>query len=582
MSDERPEPLKAAEADAKSATGVDIDQDELKSAKEVVVQLVKTAKTLKIYLPNNPVYQKFLKELQTRFDAHLQEYRELRLRVRQYELLQQGQVIYQNPNRLESLAFKLYVDGIREIAFQKGLDIGEITGFLEIIGREYDPDDPDDDMVTLLWERHLSHINYWVTEDFIQETVSLPETPKASTVQEMAQKETATVQRTAMDSEAVLRQYLGVRPEDQSWAQIYTLTLEEVASVRQQMRLEEGVDSISTLMNILTSILRIEKDYTAFSETMDILDGLLDTFTARGDFEHAIQVLKLYHELTNPQQGFSQAYTERLVKSVEKAGEPQRVNRLESILNQTATIDTDQLTTFFLLLGKNAAAPLIDLMSRLTQMKVRRTLCEVLVQLCKDNIEPLLKQLQDPRWFVIRNILYILGKIGDPRSLEKLELLVTHKEPRVRKELLHLLDAMKEAKAKDLLILFLHDPETDIRLQAVRSLANARHEPALEPLLQVVNGKGFLTKDQMEKRELFEASARIGGSDLIPFFQKLMRQGIRAWFNKAVKEEMALCAVAGLRRIGNEAARAVLEEGQRASRKRIREACLRAMNEMKG
>lgn len=580
MSDERPEPLKAAATDAKSEAQADIDLEELRSAKETLLQLAKTAKTLKIYLPNNPVYQKFLQELKVRFDTHLKEYNELRLRVRQYELLHQGQVVYENSNRFESLAFKLYIDGIRELSFHKGLDQEEIASFLEIIGRDYDPDDPDDDMVTLLWQRHLSHINYWVTEDFIQETVNLPPSPQVTAIEEMVQKEVAPVKPTAIDIEAVLQQSLDIKLEDQSLTDIFALTEEEVAGIKHRMKLEEGINPISTLLGILTSIVRIEKEYEAFSETLDILDGLLGTLMVRGDLAHAIRILELYHELMSPSHGFPRTHLERLIKSIEKAGEAHRIKGLEPVLNQDH-IEVDQLHTFLLLLGKGAVVPLIDLMGSLTQIRARRTLCEILVELCKDNIEPLLKRLDDPRWFVIRNILYILGKIGDPTSLERLQPLATHKEPKVRKEFIHTLGVMKEAKAKDLLMMFLNDSETDIRLQAVRSLASSRYEPALEPFLQIVNSKDFLNKNQSEKQEWFEALAKIGGDVLIPLFQKLLRQGIRAWFKKAKREEMALCAVTGLRRIGTEEARVVLEEGQRSSHKRIREACVRALKERK-
>lgn len=581
MSDERPEPLKAAATDAKSEAQADIDLEELSSAKEVLRQLAKTAKTIKIYLPNNPVYQKFLQELKVRFDAHLKEYSELRLRIRQYELLHQGQVVYENSNRFESLAFKLYVDGIRELSFHKGLDQEEIASFLEIIGRDYDPDDPDDDMVTLLWERHLSHINYWVTEDFIQETVNLPELPKVTAIREMVQREVIPVKETAMDTETVLQQCLGIILGDQSLTEIFALTEKEVVRIKHRMKLEEGLNPISTLLDIMTSILRIEKEYEAFSETLDILDGLLKTLMVRGDLSQAVRILKLYHELMSPGPGYSQTHQERLRQSIAKAGESHRIKALEPVLNQMDPVGTDQWSAFLLLLGKNAVVPLIDLMGRLTQMRARRTLCEALVHLCKDNVDPLLKQLKDPRWFVVRNTLYILGKIGDVKSHERLQPLVTHKEPRVRKELIHLLDVMKETRAKDLLMMLMNDPDTDIHLQAIRCLANAHYEPALEPLLQMVSRKDFSTRDPMEKREWFEVLGRIGGDNLVPLFQKLLRQGIHAWFKKATKEEMALCAVTGLRRIATEEARVVLEEGQRSSHKRIQETCVRALKEWK-
>src|SRR3990172_2757597 len=100
------EPVKSSDPDSKVDSDIEIDKEELRSVKDVLLQLTKTAKTLKIYLPNNPIYQKFLQELQSRFVAHLQEYEMLRLKIKQYALTYMGQVVYENTNRLESLAFK--------------------------------------------------------------------------------------------------------------------------------------------------------------------------------------------------------------------------------------------------------------------------------------------------------------------------------------------------------------------------------------------------------------------------------------------------------------------------------------------
>ena len=65
---------KLVDPNSKPEAVKEIDKEELKSAKEVVQFLTKTAKTLKIYLPNNPIHQKFLQDLTEHFTDHLQEY----------------------------------------------------------------------------------------------------------------------------------------------------------------------------------------------------------------------------------------------------------------------------------------------------------------------------------------------------------------------------------------------------------------------------------------------------------------------------------------------------------------------------
>jgi hypothetical protein len=573
------EPVKSSDPDSKVDSDVEIDKEELRSVKDVLLQLTKTAKTLKIYLPNNPIYQKFLQELQGRFDVHLQEYEMLRLKIKQYALTYKGQVVYENTNRLESLAFKLSVDGIRELTFQEGIDKDEITSLLEIIGREYDPSNPDDDMVTLLWERHFTHVRYLVASDFIQETAAPIKPQDTMMFGDVIQKEKTQGKAMAAAGQTTLQEFLGPQMAGQA-LQIFVLSEEEIAAVKHQMTVEENANPISILMGILSAILRIEKDDAAFFEMVDIFDNVLETLMLRGDFWHSKKILELFRGLMGPERNLPEAQRLRLMQAIDKAGDPQRIRALEQVLNQWGAREADPLFDFWMLLNKNALIPLIELLGRLTEMKMRRVICEALVHLGKDNIEPLAQKLDDPRWFVVRNVVYVLGKIGQERVIEKFRKLIDHKEVKVRKELIHTLDGMKDPRAKELLKDFLNDPESALRILAIRSLSNQNYQGALEPLKEMVEDREFITRDLYEKKEIFEALGKIGGTAVVPKMRKLVRQGGSAWFKKSVKEELGLCAVIALKRIGTEEAVAVLREGETLSSKIIREACAKALNEI--
>lgn len=574
-----PEPVNSPDSDSKVNADVEIDKEELKSVKDVILQLTKTAKTLKIYLPNNPIYQRFLHELQGRFDSHLREYETLQLKIKQYAIYYKGQSVYENTNRLESLAFKLSVDGVRELTFLEGIDKDEITSLLDIIGREYDPSNPDDDMVTLLWERHFTHINYLVASDFIQETIMPTRLQEATPFEKLVEKEKPQMKPIAASVQTSLQEYLGPKLADQS-SQIFVLSEEEVASLKQQMKVEKYANPLSTLVGILTVIIRIEKEEAAFSEMVEILDNVLETLMLRGDFWHSKKILQLFHELMEPQRNLPESQRIRLIQAIDRAGDPQRIHALEPVLNQWGVKDTDQVYEFWLLLNKNALLPLIELLGQLTQMKMRRVICEALIHLGKEDIEPLIQKLGDPRWFVVRNVVYILGKIGQDKVLDNFRKLIDHNEVKVRKELLHTLDGMKDNRAQELLVGFLNDPESSLRILAIRSLVSHNYQKALEPLKNMIEEKEFIVRDLYEKREIFEALGKIGGSSMVPKMRKLVRQGGSAWFKKAIKEELGLCAVITLKRIGTEDAVEALQEGQNLSSKVIREACVKALNEI--
>ncbi len=572
-------PSRLTDLDSKSETADEIDKEELKSAKEVIQFLTKTAKTLKIYLPNNPIHQKFLQDLTERFTSHLQEYGTLRLKVRQYELLYGNEVVYENSNRLESLAFCLFVDGLREITFHTGLNKEELMNFLEVIGKISDARGTDDDVVTLLWEKNFNHITYLIVEDFWEYESAAQRLTESTNLQAVLKEESQTLS-TAKTPSSVL-ELLGPEQADRSLAEIFELTSREIEQIKQQILFETDQSAVSLLIDILSAILRIEKEYDAFSEIVELLETALDTVLARGDLPYAIMILELYREMLSLQGGLAEPLKGRLKKAIEHAGDAQRIKHLETLFAEGKTLESEQLYNFLVLLDKNALLPLSDLLGKINQMKVRRVICDALAQIGKDHIDLLASRLDDRRWYVARNIVYVLGKIGDSRVIDKFRRLIHHGEVKVRKEVIRALEGINHPKATDLLIQFIQDEDLSIRASVVRLLAKANYKEALEPLLRVIQQRDFEERDLYEKREFMEALAHIGKEEVVPILGKIMKRKGFFWFRREKQDEMALCAAIALKSIGTQKAIELLEEGSRSMNKVVRDACAKAIEELK-
>ena len=566
-----------ADLDPKSDTAEELDKEELKSTREVIQFLTKTAKTLKIYLPNNPIHQKFLQDLTERFIKHLQEYGTLRLKIKQYELLHGNETVYENLNRLESIAFCLFVDGLREIAFHPGLDKEELMGFLEVIGKVSDARGIDDDVVTLLWEKKFSHITYLMIEDFWEYTNTAPHLTEQTDLHKIV-KEEAIFSKTTAPS-AVL-DLLNSKEVGRSLAEIFELTAGEIEQVKQQILFEADQSAVSLLVDILSAILRIEKEYDAFSEIVELLENGLDTVLARGELTYAIMILELYREMLNPQVGLDQRMTDRLKKAIEHAGSAQRIRHLEAVFSEGKAAEAEQLYNFLVLLDKNALLPLSDLLGKINQMKIRRVICDALAQIGREHVDLLASRLDDRRWYVVRNVVYVLGKIGDVRVIDKFRRVIRHREVKVRKEVIRALEGMSDPKATDLLIEFIHDEDLSIRASVVRLLAKTNYKGALEPLLRVIQQRDFEERDLNEKKEFMEALARIGSEEAIPILEKIMKRRGPFWLRREKQDEMAICAVGALKNIKSQKAIKLLEEGSRSWNNVVREACTKAIGEL--
>jgi len=576
---EEKKPSKLTDTDFKSETAEEVDKEELKSVKETIQFLTKTAKTLKIYLPNNPIHQKFLQDLTERFTNHLQEYGTLRLKIRQYELLYSNGTVYENSNRLESLAFCLFVDGLREISFHTGLNKEELMNFLEVIGKISDARGTDDDVVTLLWEKKFSHITYLIVEDFWEYGGTVQHLTETTNLQSVLKEESQTLSTTKVPS--LVQELFGSKQADRSLAEIFELTSKEIEQIKQQLLFEADQSAVLLLIDILSAILRIEKEYDAFSEIVELLETALDTVLASGDLPYASMILELYREMLSSQRGLAEPLKGRLKKAIEHAGDAQRIKHLETLFMEGKTMQSEQLYDFLVLLDKNALLPLSDLLGKINQMKVRRVICDALAQIGKDHIDLLASRLDDRRWYVVRNIVYVLGKIGNSGVIDKFRRVIHHGEVKVRKEVIRALEGMNHPKATDLLVEFIQDEDLSIRASVVRLLAKANYKEALEPLLRVVQQRDFEERDLYEKKEFMEALAHIGKEEVVPILGKIMKRKGLFWFRREKQDEMALCAVIALKSIRTQKAIELLQEGSRSMNKVVRDACAKAIEELK-
>src|SRR5574340_1507326 len=146
-----------------------IEEKDLILAGEIFKSMTKTLKTFKAYLPNNPIYQKFAAELLEKFNSFFEMQDTLPLTVEQFSLLFNGKEVFHSEDRTDNIALMLFVDGIREICFHKGITLNEMVSFVDIFKIASEGQNLEDDVVTLLWEKNPEHITYSVSEGFIEE-----------------------------------------------------------------------------------------------------------------------------------------------------------------------------------------------------------------------------------------------------------------------------------------------------------------------------------------------------------------------------------------------------------------------------
>lgn len=129
-----------------------------------------------------------------------------------------------------------------------------------------------------------------------------------------------------------------------------------------------------------------------------------------------------------------------------------------------------------------ALDPLIDQLGVEPDRGRRRALVDVIAAAAGDDPGPLVPRLQDPRWYLVRNLVAALGRSRRPEAITALAPLSAHSDHRVRAETLRALRALNPEVAEQAALEALDDPHRSVYLQAL-TLLRVGNLPGIEEAL---------------------------------------------------------------------------------------------------
>jgi HEAT repeat protein len=562
--------------------GVETDE-ELLLARDLTSSFIKAIKAFRFYPPDNPTLKGFRDNLFKKFQFFLNKYNIFTLQVGEYDFSYNAKVLYENRDPKVSLAFLFYKDGLRELRFLKGLEDWEIEGLLDLIKRSDNINETEDDLVTLIWERDFSHITYLATDEFLEENpVPVPDNidqfRKNLVVSAPAHNVAVDLFEEDTEEEIELGRIFSKSIEEHlpfvSNRSVYLLTPEELEGLRKEVDSETHSTFVFNVVDILFEILALEKEQEPYKDAINYFNKILDALLALGEFQKAGDLLKRFYIILKTYQ-LNEWQKEMIQKFILGAGESQRVEFIGKILERDEGIRLEEVNNFLVLLQRNSIQPLIKLLGELKNSKTRRVLCDSLSEIGKNAIEIIAPFIDDKRWYLVRNIAYILGRIGKEQAFPYLQKTFNHNEIRVRREAIQALGLIGGSKAVGLLSRALTDMDVRVRAMAAINLGKIGKTSALASLLELVQSKDFAKRDPTEIKAFFDAIGMIGSNEATPVLQDILEK--KSLFGRGKTDGMRNGAANALAMIGSAEAKAILEEGSSSKDESIRNACAQAM-----
>lgn len=501
---------------------------------EFFLTLAKALRAFQLYDRNNPVYHRFLSNLRQAMGRLWRGQDRLPLLVEEDRITWQGEEVYRNPSRAESLSFLLFRDGVRELTLKKGLEQEEVEGFLEVLHRARHARGDADDLVTLLWDQDFRFVEYGVM-DFLAEGVAVPERgdgglgdPRLILEQEgvgLNQGGEEGKADPSADQSMVRERTKEVEPafrvQDFNPA-LYALDPGDREYLDAELRLEMERDLRIPVLNALFDRLEENARPDRQEEITEILRSLLPGFLSQGELDGASRVLEELESL-RARGLLSDAARERADQILDELASGESVRELVGALEDgSVSTDANELAGLLRHLRAPALAPLLAATEETAHPIIRRLLQDAIRKIAASNPQGVLQLLEDPDPAVAAGAVRLLEGMGLSEAAGSLARLLDGGPLRVQLAVVEVAGEIPSSALAGALERSLTHQNRDLRVGAARALGRTRYAPAAERLQEILKGKALRSADVTEKVVFFEAYARLAAERGIPFLDRLL------------------------------------------------------------
>jgi len=124
-----------------------------------------------------------------------------------------------------------------------------------------------------------------------------------------------------------------------------------------------------------------------------------------------------------------------------------------------------------------------------------------------------------PKW---ERTLYLASRSREPGALTLLLDGCRHAHARVRQQALGMLQGASRGEADEHLLYALDDPESTVRVTAVRTLVARRSSGAPDLVKKIISDPGFLQREAAEQRTFLVAYGALAGPAAVPQLESMM------------------------------------------------------------
>lgn len=512
----------------------------------ILIELNKAVKMHNFYPEGHPQLDSALEKCFLLFKKSLDQQPEIKWTIDQKGFYDNKAPIAGDIGETTGLAKKFFYRKVKELTFTQRMTLPELKALLSIIKLEPEELQAKGGAEAVFADRDIKGIllNELRYEDLLKIKEDLDEQREKERQEIARDKEQAAASADSAESGDEKEQPPPQEPEAE---EPLSVLLERIKAESDFLRYND----LSVRIHEKTAVLLLEKKLDeaftvalAFYQHLSPMSGLSDDIRAISS-ERLSAVL-------------NRDMMEYLAKRVGKREEAQR-----SAIQQMLVMAGNESVEF--LLDEIIAAP---------EAVMRRNIFNALVLFGRKIKGPVEERLyKNPEWFVVRQMVALLGEVGDQDSLDAIEAAYKNPDVRVKKEVLKSLIKIQSPRSTEILLRTLSEEDEALVTQAIMSLGMLKDSSSIEVLGDIALKRG--SDSQEIKKEAVKALGIIGHPKAVPYLTRILFK--KVWFGKKANEEVRSLAAYSLGLIGTGEAYKALEEACGGSSGELYAACKRIL-----
>lgn len=541
--------------------------------RETVKSLAKYINGRKIYARNNPTLERFATEFYNALRSLLDRHGEVVLGVDQHTLRWEGNVVYDNEKRDESIAFVLYKDGIGEVSIHADATSEEVDAFVDILKDELHNSGGDaTDIVTRLWKADFEHINYRVLDEYLVgqygDGTSGSGQGMGSPLESDDHKDIPAVQdagRVIVDTgryEGSIEQYVGnlvdrAHPgatgheREEAFQRfvesMFSINSEEMRLYREERQLELERDTLVDFLEAILAFTLLDNS-KMFRDLSNVVDGICNYIIAEAQPETLVQTLLTIRSFSR-QNDMTAAAADYFEKLEERFVDTELLLSLgKSVENWSGDASTNFFAYLFTV-GRRCLPALCHLLEDMDHPRAHQAACDVLAGVAAEDVPAIIEGFNIDNPYIARDIVYLIRTVETDTIPPIVNELMFYPDLRVREEVISLLADVGSEDAVMMLIKLLDHDDKSTRIKVLNVIEDIENPMVANRMMSLAFDRVLGERSQEEREQVFRALGKTAGTRALPDIERMLSRKNPFAFGRNQKQQDKILAIRALEHV---------------------------------